>query len=1227
MVEYVSSSEVPSHSDWERWEQELKAIGVTNPLQNFEVNAFGQIDLERSHPGGFSQFVTGRQTLLSNLVRDPLAFSRALSAARRIKNKSDRISDNFGIETLFLVGGLANFEADGFDINAPILMWPVSLIRKGDDYEVSLTGDASVNPVLAEALETAYGIKLNAEELLARQRESSDLVPVTVLNYLANLTADKGNLDLRRILVISNFTTAATDLLSDISRNHTPLLAELAGEPKEGLEDIDVPELNLVVEADATQMRIVARAQAGQSFAVETLPGCGYTQTVVNVVAGLVDRGKRVLVVAPRRQTLGELAERFATIGLPGLGIRSDSTWVDLISAISRNEKAVSADSKDESAARVAAEQKLDSYFDALNSTDPSLGVSVARVLRELSSLSGMSHPPLTNARIAKEHLLRHVDRSEALQLLNDAHALGEFRFGPQDTAWFQARFESPAEVEHTVRLAKNVRDNAYPKLAEQLETFTSKVNFKPAVSVEDWGLYLRLFVGIRETLDRFVPDVFDRPLTELIAATAPRKGVDREQRSNMSGGNRRRLKKLAREYLRAGMHVADMHASLNQIQEQRELWQKYCLIPTAPQVPIGIQEAQVAYQAFMADLETLQSHMDPESDETPLAKLPLMKLQAKLESLAEDSEALENLGERALLGSRLREAGLGQLARNLAKLHVAKEHLAQELEQAWWQSALEVLVSKGGSVLSFSAEQIAQNEAAFRRAHTNQIANGAAAVASKLADRWHSALKADSSEAAALKALLKTGSADMLNASTVAPKIWAAVAPVVMVSPFDLPKHVSKSDRYDVLIVLDAAGSTVAENLGALSRADQVITFGDDAVAAPGGFEIENRALPIGREYSVPSVFAEVRRIFGAEVIRRSYRTTSQTLGDFINREFYQNRILYTPTAAEYFGENNFVLDVVSDGNRAKTTIEGATESLDSELDRTVELVFSHATWHPEQSLLVASASSVHAERIRAAVQAGLKNRPQLEEYFDSHGREKFEVTSIAELSHRVADRIIFSLGYGRTSHGAVLSNFGQLSETDGRRYLANLLVSARKQITLVSCFGPDDLPTDRLSNGAVLLGDLFAAATAERAPIDMPTDPMLQDLSLRLKKLGARVDQSFSKELPLVVAYAKTAAVIDPDWAIPGSTRTEKFHIRPGLLTSMGWKYIRVYSFELFSDPQKLANRIAEELGLQITRRPQPLFDAADRAFEDTDLAWGDRAGLTNDQRLQQDKPPHWG
>jgi hypothetical protein len=290
------------------------------------------------------------------------------------------------------------------------------------------------------------------------------------------------------------------------------------------------------------------------------------------------------------------------------------------------------------------------------------------------------------------------------------------------------------------------------------------------------------------------------------------------------------------------------------------------------------------------------------------------------------------------------------------------------------------------------------------------------------------------------------------------------------------------------------------------------------------------------------------------------------------------------------------------------------------------VELIFNHALWHPQQSLLVASASKVHADRVRAAVVAGLQTRNSLAEFFDSHGREKFEVTPIAELTHRIADRVIFSLGFGRTSHGAVLSNFGQLSEPDGRRHLANLLVSARDQITVVSCFGADDVPSDRLQGGASILKDLLLSTEAQREPIQQTVDPMLSDLSLRLKKLGARVDDSFSRELPLVVSYAKTSAIIEPDWSIPGQSRTEKFRIRPGLLTSMGWKYVRVYSFELFSDPQAVAIRIAEQLGLQVTKRPLPLFDSSDQAFEDTDVAWGDR-GDSNDLRLRQDKPPHWG
>ena len=658
-----------------------------------------------------------------------------------------------------------------------------------------------MNPALVEALDSCYGIKLNQADLLARQNESSDLIPVTVLNYLANLAGNTANLDLKRILVISNFTTIVSELLADFDKRSTPLIDAIAGEPTQGLADIDVPELNLVVDADATQMRIVSRALAGQSFAVETLPGCGYTQTVVNVIAGMVHDGKRVLVVAPRRQTLNEIADRFSAIGLGGLAVRADSTWVDVVAGISRNEKAQPDNVAATRSERIASENEIDKYFEALNSTDAELGVSISRVLRELSALSALARPALTSARIPRDKLLAHVDRTNALELLNEAYELGEFKYGPQDTAWYQAVFESPAQVEQVVAVAKNLHEELFPKLSNQLNEFTQKVNFKPAVTVDDWGTYLRLFVGIRDTLDRFVADVFDRPLNELIAATAPRKGVERNQ---MSGGNRRRLKKLAKEYLRPGMHVADMHAALKDIQQQRELWQLYCTIPSAPQVPGGINDALVAYQAFVEDLERIQQHLDPESAEPALIKLSLIELKLKLRSLATDTDTLANLGDRASVMARLRDAGLGELARDLAKLHTSKEHIALELDQAWWQSALESVVSRDGSVLGYTAHQIAANELRFRAAYEAQIAVGAKTVAHELSIRWKSGLASAPAEAAALKELLRTRTASIAAVTAAAPALTAATLPAVLTSPFSIPAELPAASSFDVVLAVE---------------------------------------------------------------------------------------------------------------------------------------------------------------------------------------------------------------------------------------------------------------------------------------------------------------------------------------------------------------------------------------------------------------------------------------
>lgn len=1210
---------------WDSWRSEIQAIGVTNPLITYDFDAFCQIDLDRAHPGGMAQFVSTGSSPLSNLVRDPLAFSKALAAAKRIDGKTHKLRDHFGIETCFIAAGLIGLEADGFDLRMPILLWPIKLIRTADDYEVRQNGTPIVNPALLDNLEVCYGINLNEADLLSKIQPRSDLVPVSLLETLAAALGVKAKAELKNILALGNFTTVPTQMLKDIKTIDVPLLNRLASD--EG----DVEPLGIlapngvypVADADDVQRRVASRALAGQSFAVETLPGCGYTQTVINTVAALTAARRRTLILAPRRQTIHELAERASSLGLDGLVTRSDSVWLDTISAISRNEKAKGITSGTAAVDLQEVSNRYGAYVQGLHSVDPMLGVSVVHVLGKLAELSAMPHAPETSARISRQSLAAHPDREAALSALTEAHELGEFRFGPQDSAWFQARFENAVEVAHVVSVAKRLRDETFPNLTAKLAEYIAAVEFNPADSVAEIGAYLRLFNGIRESLDRFVPSVFDRSLAEVIEATG-----ERGSNSTMSGGTRRRLKKLAKEFVRPGMHVADINASLKAIELQREAWHRYSAGLKPPSVPTGINDAMVTYQALVVDLDQIQRHLDPQSNEPLLTELPLTALASKLDSLVEDTGALDNLAERAMVANRLRALGLEELMRDLARLHVSKEHLAAEFDLAWWQSALEYLAEKNPSLVRTTADQLDQLESEFQAASDAVLAENRANLAFQLGELWRSDLAGHESEAAALRALLKSGAATIAGLFKAAPHITANLLPNLAMSPYEVAHLLPEGQRFDTLIVLDGAGTTVAENLNGFLRADQVIVFGDDTIAMPAGFEIEARPIPIGFELKVPSVLSRVSARFGSEVLRRSYRTYGQILGSFINREFYQNRIDFEPTADDYWGNSHTALELVRSGDMASSDIPGANQSLDAEVERSVDQIFNHALWHPEDSLLFVTASPMHADRVRTAVQAGLKHKQTLMEFFDGHGREKFEIATLAELSHRVADHIIFSVGFGKLVRGRVPSEMGDLTGPNGRRYLANMLVSARKRLTLISCFAAADIPDDA-TNGLAHLRDLLQGGVRVEEPADeISQDPMLADLAIRLRKLGVTVKTDFGQNLSMIVSYGRNAIELRPDWLVTMDQLGQEINLRPRLVKALGWQVRRIHALQLFAEPDNLAKEIAQQLGLPVPGTSKPFIDSV--KFEDTDAAWGDYgrgSDSGNDSRLKQDKPPHWG
>ncbi|MEN9609154.1 MAG: hypothetical protein RLZZ06_1085, partial [Actinomycetota bacterium] len=893
-----------SRINWDAWIREIRDIGKTNGLTNFATNEFGQIDLDRSHPGGIAQFTSTGTSLLSNLVREPLAFSKALTTARRIKAKSVNHLNNYGLHTTYLVGGLASLEQDGFDLNLPILLWPIQLLRKTDDFELTRSGSPFVNPALVAALFHTYGVSVDSAKVLNLLKDASDLLPISVTNYLASLLEDDANVQFQRALVIGNFAVEPALMEADIKPEGNLLLRQLSevSEVPEPPADM-FEEPRLVADADVTQKRIVARATRGDSFAVETLPGSGYTQTVVNVLTSLVHDGKSVMVVTPRRQTINELAERLAQLGLGGLLVRSSNIWMDVVGSISRYEKAQPVDLVAAGAHRDAAAAKLEAYLEQLRQRSEHLGFSLLDVLENLAKLAAMPNAPTTTARVDEAGLNRFRNRGSALELLELAEGAGLFRNGPADSAWFNSSFESEEQASEFTALAKQLHEELYPELVRKLDDVVVRANFRSPKSLREQGEYLELLTGVAASLDRFVPEVFDRDVTELIEATGPRKFG-----GSVSGSTRRRLKKLAKEYLRAGMSVSDLNLALVEIKSQRNKWAELTNVAEAPNSVSGIADAMVAYRSFVAELARIQQHLDSNLAEE-LLDLSLTEFASTLASLASQTEPLENLLERNQVRAELIQAGLEDVYRDFARLHVGVEHLASQFDLVWWQSAFEQLLKAHPRLAALSAKEVRDLENVFIEADQHHIQLGVQAFNQLQAHHWQETMAANPEQTEKLKELLRAKQATYRSVQASAGPLTKVLLGAVALSPYEIAGKIPAGLKFDTALILDAAGSNLGDNVSALLRVDQVVAFGDSAIAAPVGFELEANEVPTILEATSESIFEKVARIFGVESMRKSWRPTGQTLGALINREFYQNRIVFEPTAADYAGRPNFEL------------------------------------------------------------------------------------------------------------------------------------------------------------------------------------------------------------------------------------------------------------------------------------------------------------------------------
>ncbi|MDM4762006.1 AAA family ATPase [Galbitalea sp. SE-J8] len=1186
------------------WRAQLGAIGGRSALLHFVDTPRTRIELSATHPGGLAQFITGRTTLLSNLIRDDLALRTAKVAAGLIAAKGLELATTRGIDAAHLGIGIAEWQYGDDDHRAPILLRPLAIRRAGRDFEVKLRGGAFLNPELARALAAQFGIELDPHAFAALADDDGSFKPNQVIDRLRGLTSHLEWFNVQPRLVVSTFADVAPALRADVASLDHPVLDAVAGSVpaqwsvKEGYAPVQAegadarsPQTDvLLLDADAEQENVIAQIAAGNSVVVKTLPGTGGTQTIVNAVGALVGQNKRVLVVSARRASLTGLAERLADIGLGGVAVAPRTLRRDLIRSITRNERARRPDTSEVDEALLRLRNVLVGYRGALAKSDPALGVSVLDCVTELSRLALLPTPPTTASRLSRKAIeaLAH-DRASAAGTMVAAANLGEFRYGPGDSPWYGAQFRTSDEALRAHDLAKRLWNEDVPRLVERANAVIGTTRMRPYGSIRELGVYLRLLVDVRDSLDRFTPAVFDRSINELIVATSPRRDSP-----EMSSANRRRLKKLAREYVRPGVHVSDLNEALTRIQQQRSLWQRFAMDGVPPEVPVGIADLQVAYQQVEQDLRSLDAPLAALGEDS-LVTLAVDALLARLQDLAADSDALDNLQERTALMAELRDLDVDPLTRDLAIRHVPEHQVAAELELAWWTSALESLLDADRALLGADTTVLDRLEADFRLVDEAHAGGNAGLLAWQLAENWRIGIVDWRDEADLLKNLLRRPNVTPYDLQTTAPHLSRTIAPVWLASPYEVPA-IPETMPFDAVILVDAGSTTIAENAAAIKRARQVVAFGDPVTQTPSAFRLaidepevlaeEPEADDAGlAALHDDSALARLSGLLPTLALTRSYRPGGEDLAELVNRRFYGGRIESLPWAGSFLGHPSLSMDYVPDGTGMPDGYTGAVESTDAEVSRVVDLVLAHASQRPRESLMVITASALHAVRVQQAVLTAITHRPELGDFVIGDRAEPFAVMTIDQAVAESRDRVIFSIGFGRTPHGKVLSNFGVLGRPGGERLLAVAMTRARRSMSIVSCFRPDDIDDSRMSHGAIALAEILAEVTARFAadadPIPDDGDPMLVDLARRLEARGLRVALGHRGKLGLVAAHGGMCVAIETDGVLHSQTLRESLRLRPELLRRLGWHYVRVHSFELFNDPDAVARGIVTMLG----------------------------------------------
>lgn len=426
-----------------------------------------------------------------------------------------------GANTLYIALGLLKWyetKSSERPRYAPILLIPVEIIRKSaaKGYVIrSREEETMMNITLLEMLRQNFNISISGLDPLPT--DGSGVNVKLIYTIIRNSIKNQPKWDVEEQAILGLFSFNKFIMWNDIHNNSHKLIENnvvsslMNGKIEWDIEDEDVDakelddntapdEIVLPISADSSQLEAIWEASEGRNFILHGPPGTGKSQTITNLIANALYKGKRVLFVAEKMAALSVVQRRLEAIGLAPfcLELHSNKTKKGtILSQLKQTTEVVRTtppeNFKQEAERIFALRTEMNKYIEALHKIYP-FGVSLHDSIvkyQQIETEPLFDIPETLLAGLNKDMLGEWHETLELLVSIANAcghphkHPLTGITIGQYSS---QIKDEASKNIQDTRILLSEIKKqlNLLPDLFTEFEVFKNKKNTEVVSKIID---------------------------------------------------------------------------------------------------------------------------------------------------------------------------------------------------------------------------------------------------------------------------------------------------------------------------------------------------------------------------------------------------------------------------------------------------------------------------------------------------------------------------------------------------------------------------------------------------------------------------------------------------------------------------------------------------------------------------------------------------------------------